>query len=147
VNNLFNSSKLNIYTDGGSRGNPGPAAIGVIVGSKKYGEYIGEATNNVAEYTALIFALEKAKLLLGKSKAKTTEVVVHMDSELIVKQLNGEYKIKNENLSGFFIDAWNLRQDFKGVQFKHILREKNKEADRLVNEALDVFDSAQHQPE
>jgi len=134
---LFKDSRLAIFTDGGSRGNPGPAAIGVVVGNKKYGEYIGETTNNVAEYAAVLFALKKAKSLLGKKKAKETDLGVNVDSELIAKQLNAEYKIKNENLFPFFIKIWNLRQDFNSVTFKHILRDKNKEADRLVNEALD----------
>jgi len=136
---LFTDSKLVIYTDGGSRGNPGPAAIGVVIGTKKYSEYIGEATNNVAEYSAVVFALNKAKLLLGKKKAKETELLVNIDSELVVKQLNAEYKLKSEGLFEFFIQLWNLKQDFRSVKFNHVLREKNKEADKLVNEALDTF--------
>ncbi|MDP2695978.1 MAG: ribonuclease HI family protein [bacterium] len=138
MTSLFEEAKLIIYTDGGARGNPGPAAIGAVVGSKKYGEYIGEATNNVAEYKAAVLALRKAKLLLGKSRAKATEVEMNLDSELLVKQLNGQYKIMNEDLQPLFIEVWNLKQDFKKVDFNHIPREKNKEADRLVNEALDA---------
>ena len=126
-----------IYTDGGARGNPGPAAIGVVVGGKKYGEYIGETTNNVAEYKAMIFALKKAKALLGKSKTKETEVECNADSELLVKQLNGQYKIEHGALQPLWIEIWNLKLDFKKVTFKHVFREKNKEADRMVNEALD----------
>lgn len=137
-NSLFkDSSKLVIYTDGGARGNPGPAAIGVVVGGKKYGEYIGKATNNIAEYKAVIFALKKAKALLGSKKAAEAEVEVNMDSELIVKQLAGEYKIKDADLQPLFIEVWNLKQEFKKVAFRHIPREKNKEADAMVNEALD----------
>ncbi|MEK7590499.1 MAG: ribonuclease HI family protein, partial [Patescibacteria group bacterium] len=135
--NLFGDKKLIIYTDGGARGNPGPAAIGVVVGGKKYGETIGEATNNVAEYKAVIFALKKAKALLGKSKAKETEVLVNLDSELVFKQLRGEYKVLDENMQPLFIEVWNLKQDFKKVEFKHIPREQNKEADKMVNKALD----------
>jgi ribonuclease HI len=138
---LFKDPRLIIYTDGGSRGNPGPAAIGVVVGppagGKKYSEYIGEATNNVAEYSAVVFALKKAKLLLGKKRAKETDVEVNVDSELIVKQLGAEYKIKEESLFPFFIQIWNLQQDFKSVIFNHVSRERNEIADRLVNEALD----------
>ncbi len=139
--------KLIIYSDGGARGNPGPAAIGVVVGdpkadaraSKSYGEAIGSTTNNVAEYKAVIFGLKKAKSLLGGDKAKETEVEVRADSELIVSQLEGRYKIKEENLKLLFIDIWNLKQDFKSVSFVHIPREKNREADKLVNRALDTF--------
>lgn len=135
--NLFGNKKLIIYTDGGSRGNPGPAAIGVVVGGKKYGEAIGETTNNVAEYKAVIFALKKAKALLGKNKAKETEVLVNLDSELIFKQVIGEYKVLDKDMQPLFIEVWNLMQDFKKVEFKHIPREQNREADKMVNEALD----------
>ena len=137
MDKLFPEEKIIIYTDGGSKGNPGPAAIGAVVGSKKYGEYIGEATNNVAEYKALIFALKKAKALLGKKQAAETDVKVNLDSELLVKQLDGHYKILDINLQPLFIEVWNLKLDFKNVELKHIPRERNKEADRLVNEALD----------
>ena len=134
---LFSGSRLLICTDGGARGNPGPAALGVVVGDSEYSEYVGEMTNNQAEYRAVIFALKKAKALLGGKKAGETEVEVRMDSELIVKQLNGEYKIKEHDLQPLFIQVWNLRLDFKKVEFKHIPREHNKRADRLVNQALD----------
>jgi ribonuclease HI len=136
-NKLFEDQKLVIYTDGGARGNPGPAAIGAMVGTKKYSEYIGETTNNVAEYRALIFALKKAKALLGKAKAKQTVVEANLDSELVVRQLNGVYKIENEKIQPLFIEVWNLRLDFKNVSFVHVPREKNRVADLLVNEALD----------
>lgn len=137
MDTLFNDKKLVIFTDGGARGNPGPAAIGAVVGGKKYGEYIGEATNNVAEYKALVFALKKAKALLGKSKAKETELECYMDSELLMKQLTGQYKIEDGDLQPLWLEIWNLKLDFKSVTFQHIPREKNKEADRMVNEALD----------
>src|SRR3989338_3555875 len=136
--------KIIIYTDGGSRGNPGKAAIGVVFCNemgqeiKKFGEYLGDGlTNNEAEYSAVIFALKKFKALFGKPIAKISEVEVRSDSELLVKQMNGEYKIENEKIQKFFIEIWNLKIDFKSIKFKHIPREKNKEADRLVNEALD----------
>ena len=129
--------KLIIYTDGGSRGNPGKAAIGVVIGEKKYGEAIGTTTNNVAEYQAVVFALKKAKQLLGKEKAKEAELEVRMDSELVYSQLTGRYKVKEESLFPLFIDIWNLKQEFKKVEFVHVLREKNREADKLVNQALD----------
>ncbi len=128
-----------IYTDGGSRGNPGPSAIGAVVGTKEYGESIGHTTNNVAEYSAVIFALKKAKQLLGNTKAGNTEVELRTDSQLLVNQLNGEFKIKNKELQPLFIEIWNLKQDFKSVKFVHVMREKNKNADRMVNRALDTL--------
>lgn len=129
--------KLTIYTDGGSRGNPGKAAIGAVVADKKYGELIGIATNNVAEYKAVIFALKKAKQIFGKDGRGVTELEVRMDSELVYKQLTGQYKLKEESLWPLFIEIWNLRQDFKKVDFVHVPREKNMEADKLVNQVLD----------
>ncbi|MBI4193127.1 MAG: ribonuclease HI family protein [Candidatus Colwellbacteria bacterium] len=129
--------KIVIYCDGGSRGNPGRAAIGVIVGDKGYGETIGVATNNVAEYSAVIFALKKAKLLLGSARAGATDVEVRMDSELLQKQLTEQYKVKNEELGKLFVEVWNLKQDFRSVTFVHIPRKHNAEADALVNRALD----------
>ena len=133
------SKKFIIYTDGGSRGNPGPAAIGVVVGGKEYGEQIGHTTNNVAEYSAVVFALKKAKQLLTKAKAKTTDVELRTDSELLVKQMNGEYKIKDADLQPLFLEVWNLKQDFKSVSFVHVTRDKNKRADAQVNRALDTL--------
>lgn len=134
---LFESNKVVAYTDGGARGNPGPAAIGVIVGDKEYGEYVGEKTNNQAEYLAAIFALKKIKQLIGSKKAKEAEVEVRMDSELVVRQLSGQYKIKEPELKPLFVDAWNARMNFKSVQFVHVPREKNRETDRIVNRVLD----------
>lgn len=134
-------SHVKVFIDGGARGNPGPAAIGVVLefegSKKKYGEYIGETTNNIAEYTALIFALKKIKQLLGKVKSKELEIDVKSDSELLVRQLNGIYKIEEPSLRDLFMDIWNLRIDFRSVNFSHIPREKNKEADAMVNKALD----------
>ncbi len=135
--------KFIIHTDGGARGNPGPAAIGVVIeetggGLKKgYSEYIGEATNNEAEYQAAIFALKKLKQLIGKKEAREAEVEFHVDSELLERQFNGHYKIMGRNLKELFLELWNLKIDFGDVVFKHLLREKNKEADKLVNAALD----------
>jgi len=128
-----------MFTDGGARNNPGPAAIGVWIETlgKMYGEYIGERTNNDAEYEALIFGLQKVKSLVGKEKTKGTVVECYLDSELAVKQLNHEYKIKEERIKDYFITVWNLMLDFEKVTFHHIMREKNKVADGLVNQALD----------
>jgi len=131
--------KIIMYTDGGSRNNPGPAAVGVWIETlgKKYGEYIGTKTNNEAEYMALIFGLKKLKQLLSKG-AKQTEIECYLDSELVVKQLNHEYKMKEKHIQDFFIEIWNLMLDFKNVKFIHVRREKNKIADAMVNEALDA---------
>ena len=136
--------KIIIYTDGGSRGNPGPAAIGAVFCNekgeifKKYSEYLGEDfTNNEAEYQAVIFALNKFKALFGKKLASQTEIELRSDSELLIKQLVGVYKILEPKIQPLFITLWNLKLDFKRVKFKLISREKNKEADRLVNEILD----------
>ncbi len=130
-----------IYADGGSRGNPGPAAVGVVIKKdgqtvKRYAHCLGKTTNNEAEYQAVIFALKKVKFLFGKESAKQMIIDFFLDSELVVKQLNHQYKIKDENLQSLFISAWNLLLDFKKVSFSHIPREENKEADRLLNEAL-----------
>lgn len=141
--------KIVIYTDGGSRGNPGPSAIGVVfrneIGQeiKNYSQYIGEATNNEAEYNALIFGLEKFKQLFGKKLAQVSEIEIRSDSELIIKQLNGEYKVLEPKIQTLFLRAWNLKLDFKKVKFRFISREKNKEADRLVNEALNNAERVQ----
>jgi ribonuclease HI len=131
--------EINIYTDGGSRGNPGPAGIGIWIETldKKYAETIGVATNNDAEYQALIFALKKVKTLLGRKKSKEVKINCFLDSELIVKQLNHQYKIQAENTQRYFLQVWNLTVDFNEYSFTHIRREKNKVADGLVNKALD----------
>lgn len=138
---MENSLTFKVYTDGGARGNPGSAAIGVVIEGpgvdKKFGETIGEATNNEAEYKATIIALKKLKQLIGTEKAAQSVVEFYLDSELLAKQLNGEYKIKEKKLQELFIELWNLKLDFRQVTFNHVIREKNKEADRLVNEALD----------
>ena len=136
--------RLVIYTDGGSRGNPGPAAIGFVICNEKeelikqHGQVIENTTNNEAEYQALIFALKKVKALFGGEKAKDMELEIRMDSELIVKQMNHEYRVSEENLQPLFIKVWNLLIDFGKYKFIAIPREKNREADRLVNKALDA---------
>ncbi len=137
------NEKIIAYCDGGSRGNPGPAALGAVIGGREYGEFLGNATNNEAEYQAVIFALKKIKQIAGKEKIRKTEAEIRSDSELLVKQLNGEYKILNEGLQPLFMKIWNLRIDFGKVSFVHIPREKNIDADRMVNETLDKVDRYQ----
>ncbi len=136
--------KIIIYTDGGARGNPGPAGAGAVFCNEKeekmqeYGKYLGDSlTNNEAEYMAAIFGLEKFKSSFGKRLAKEAEVTLCVDSELLAKQVQGKYKIENEKLKPLFLKLWNLFLDFKKVRVKHVTRNKNKEADRMVNEALD----------
>lgn len=131
--------KIVMYTDGGSRNNPGPAAVGVYIETlhKQYGHYIGEKTNNEAEYEAVILGLRKIKQLIGKEKAKETEIECFLDSEFVTKQLKHEYKVKEKDLQKLFLEVWNLMLDFGKVTFSHIPREKNVVADKMVNEALD----------
>ncbi|HOM33281.1 MAG TPA: ribonuclease HI family protein [Candidatus Paceibacterota bacterium] len=136
------TEKIIVYTDGGSRGNPGPAAIGVVIEGlsnepKQYYEFLGETTNNEAEYQAIIFALKKIRQLLGKEKLKNISIEIYLDSELVVNQLNSCYKIEDEKLQSLFMKIWNLKLDFGKISFHHIPREKNKLADKLVNLCLD----------
>lgn len=132
-----------VYTDGGSRGNPGPAGVGFAIYGrdgrliKGEGKAIGTATNNEAEYRAVVAALEKARALFGKSVLKDTEIEVRLDSELVARQLSGIYKIEEERLFPLFMKIWNLRLDIGNITFRHIPRSENHVADRYVNEALD----------
>ena len=142
--------KIIIYTDGGSRGNPGPAAIGVVFCNEKgeaikeYSEFLGaKLTNNEAEYQAVIFALKKFKALFSKQLAKNSEIEVRSDSELLVKQLNSEYKVLDQKIQPLFLDVWNLRFDFKKIKFKLIPRTRNDQADKLANQALDAHSRSQ----
>ena len=130
--------KLITFTDGGARGNPGPAAAGIVIKNERgatgesFGVYLGEKTNNFAEYAALIEALEKANSL------GATEVKCFLDSELVVKQMRREYKVKEPDLQKLFIKAFNAASKFKKVSYRHIPREKNREADAEVNKTLDA---------
>lgn len=132
-----------MHIDGGARGNPGPAALGVVVADaqgKVLGEYaqaLGVKTNNEAEYSAAIFALEKIKARWGKQKIKEISIEVYSDSQLLVEQINGRYKIVNSKLVPLFLKLWNLKTEFGEVVFNQVSREENEEADRLVNQALD----------
>ncbi len=135
--------KIIIYTDGGSRGNPGVSGVGIVIFNekghliKKNSKNIGTRTNNEAEYEAVVFGLQKVRQIFGKEKAKHLEIEIRMDSELVARQLGGKYKIKEEKLMPLFIKVWNLKMDFEKVSFEEIPREKNKEADALANEAMD----------
>lgn len=128
-----------IHADGGSRGNPGPAGAGAIVHDQddivvaQVSEYLGLTTNNVAEYTALVRALEE----LSKAAAPSDTVEVKMDSELAIKQMRGQYNIKHPNLKPLAARARALAAHFKSVTFTHVPRAQNGEADRLANDAMD----------
>ena len=133
-----------LYADGGSRGNPGPAGIGAVIldaRKKKVKEvfkYIGETTNNNAEYNALIAGLEEVRDLGGD------EVIVNLDSELVVKQINGEYRVKNADIKPLFEKAIEVLKNFKSFEIRHIDRSKNKEADKLVNKAINLSSLLRH---
>ncbi len=125
-----------IHTDGDASGNPGPAAYSFIIERPgqpdvEVKDCLGETTNNIAEYTALVRALEQARALGGQ------HLVIHSDSELLVQQMNGVYQVKNEGLRPLFEAAQRLRAEFASVTIRHLRREKNSRADRLCNEALD----------
>ncbi len=135
--------KIIIYIDGGARGNPGPAAIGMVFCNQKgqvfkeHAQFLGKATNNEAEYQACIFALKKFKALFGKKLAKRTEIEIRSDSELLVKQMRGEYKVLEPRIQKLFLELWNLKIDFIKLGIRKTSREKNKQADGLVNQILD----------
>lgn len=132
------SKKLILHTDGCSRGNPGPSGIGVLIQDQKKKvvkelyKYIGEVTNNIAEYSALIYGLEEARTL------GADEVTVYMDSELVVRQINGEYRVKDASLKELFTAAFRALGEFKSFEVRHIDRSKNKEADKLANKAINL---------
>jgi ribonuclease HI len=130
--------KALLWTDGGARGNPGPAAFAYVLEAEDgtvldaRGEAIGVATNNVAEYSALVAGLERAV------EAGVRELEVRSDSELMVKQMRGEYRVKNRDLQSLFLAASRAAREVGRVTYTHVRREHNELADRLVNEALDA---------
>jgi ribonuclease HI len=133
----LNVNKVIIYTDGAARGNPGPAAIGVVIKDEKgstiasISQYLGATTNNQAEYRAVIAALEKA-LSLG-----VKHVALYSDSELVVKQINGQYKVKHAALRPLYMEVVRLAGGLESFKALNVPRERNKEADALANKALD----------
>jgi probable phosphoglycerate mutase len=130
--------KARLFTDGGARGNPGPAAYGYVLEADDgtvlaaEGQAIGSATNNVAEYSGLIAGLRKA------AELHVPDVEVVSDSELMVKQMRGEYRVKNAALRALSVEAASLAREFANVEYRHVKRAHNELADRLVNEALDA---------
>ena len=133
--------RLVAHVDGGSRGNPGPAAVGVVVSDqsgavlREEGRVIGRATNNVAEYRALLLGIELA------SELGADELELVGDSELIVKQVRGEYRVKDAGLRPLHAEVKAALARFAGWSIRHVRREQNADADRLVNEALDAADA------
>jgi ribonuclease HI len=135
---------ITIHTDGGSRGNPGPAALGYVIsipGKEKIaeGEYLGETTNNVAEYTAILRSLQKVVQILGESEAKKTQIKLFLDSELAQRQLTGVYKVKNAGLKPLVQQIWNIENKFDTIVYNHVKRALNIEADTEVNKVLDAY--------
>ncbi|PIR45584.1 MAG: hypothetical protein COV09_00610 [Candidatus Vogelbacteria bacterium CG10_big_fil_rev_8_21_14_0_10_50_13] len=137
-------TKYILNTDGGARGNPGPAGAGAVLADEQ-GNKLAEANkplgvmpNNEAEYHALLLGLDLAKKTLGKEKVKNLAIEARLDSELVVRQLSGQYQIKEERLQKLFMQIWNARvETFKQLTFTHIPREQNRRADGLANQAMD----------
>jgi ribonuclease HI len=130
-------SKALLWVDGAARGNPGPAGAGFVLEKGKTrihsaGQYLGEATNNEAEYQALIMGLKAA------SHYGCDDLEVRSDSQLMVRQLKGEYRVKSQHLQGFYLQAVKQTELFRKIAFAHVRREENKEADRLANMAIDL---------
>jgi len=139
-------TKYILYTDGAARGNPGPAGAGAYICTPdgkcvaEIAEYLGKTTNNVAEYQGLLFGLKKLVELGAK------EVEIRADSELMVKQLKGEYRVKHPNLKPLFVEAQALLKKIPSYSIKHVYREMNKDADRLSNQAIDKLGGASPLP-
>lgn len=143
--------KLSIWTDGGARGNPGPAGIGVVIKDErgevvlKKGKFIGWATNNEAEYQALIFALDF--LASCPFKDSLERIDFYSDSALLVNQMKGKYKVKANNLKDLFFAAKKKEKDLRcPIEFRSLARERNSESDFLVNQALDQAGEEAHDP-
>ena len=132
-----------IHADGGSRGNPGPAGAGAMIRDSlgnsvaSVSQFLGIRTNNFAEYEAVILAFETLAKLLGAEKVSATDVVVKMDSELVVKQMKGIYKVKHPVMKRQYARLASLAATFKNVSFIHVPRAENSDADALANEAMD----------
>ncbi|MCL5411256.1 MAG: ribonuclease HI family protein [Patescibacteria group bacterium] len=139
----MNFPKFIVYTDGGARGNPGPAASAAIIKDsagivrEKCGKYLGETTNNVAEYQGVILALQRLKETVSAGERFQTSVDFFLDSELVVKQLNGLFQVKNDSLRELVLKVRELETGFNKISYQHISRKKNVEADKLVNQILD----------
>lgn len=135
--------QFSIHADGGARGNPGPAGAGAVVRDglgnivASVSQFLGHRTNNYAEYEAVILAFEEVMKLVAEGKRGETDVAVKMDSELVVKQMKGEYKVKHPTLKEQQARLAQLAGAFKSVSFTHVPREQNRDADALANDAMD----------
>jgi ribonuclease HI len=143
---MSDTNLFTIHTDGAARGNPGPAAFSFVISRPGQPDVedrgcLGETTNNIAEYTALVKALQRARELGGR------RLVVHSDSELMIKQMRGEYKVKHHGLVPLYEQAKGLVDDFDAVSFRHVRREQNKRADELCNLALDGASASRKPPQ
>jgi len=132
------SKKVALYIDGAARGNPGPAGIGAVIKDEKgrtvreFSKYLGESTNNIAEYSALVYGLQEALML------KADEIAIHADSELVAEQLKGTYRVRSADLKPLFEQALHMLGSFKHFEVKQIRREDNREADALANRAINL---------
>lgn len=132
-----------IYTDGGARGNPGPAGAGAVIFDAnmkavvKASEFLGVQTNNWAEYQAVILGLENLKKFVPVRKHEEVEVTVRLDSQLVQRQLLGQYRVKDAELYKQYLKVRNLMNFFPKISFEHVRREQNVEADKLANKAMD----------
>lgn len=128
---------IDVYCDGGSRGNPGQGAYGCLIGDVELSGYLGHTTNNKAEYQAVIHALEWIR---DNIRERSGSIIVNLDSQLVVEQLNGNYKVKNQGLAPLYWQVRDLIVELEGrVMFKYVPRSQNKKADRLVNKVLDNY--------
>ncbi len=148
------SRPMEIFCDGACSGNPGPAAIGFVIKESgktrvSFSQDIGLATNNIAEYTAVVYALQEALML------KTDNILLHTDSELLYNQINGTYKIKNPTIKTLYDQIQHLKKGFKSIKIQHVPREQNQEADKLASSAIkkeqakmvaSIFDMGEESP-
>ncbi len=136
---LKTMERMVMYSDGGSRGNPGPSALGVFLETLnvRYGEFLGNGTNNEAEYAAILSGLRRTLAEIGAERAKNAHIECRMDSELAMRQLTGRYRVKHPRMKHWFDLIQSEKANFADVSFRYVPREKNTEADKMVNEALD----------
>lgn len=137
---VMSMERIVMYTDGGSRGNPGPSALGVFIETLdiRYGTFLGHGTNNEAEYAAIFSGMDRVRQEVGDERARAVHLECRMDSELAMRQLTGRYRVKHPRMKEWFDRITGAKRWFEEVSFHHVRREENREADRMVNEALDA---------